>query len=80
MRVSAYGGPPVALDPAVNRPLARALIAIDTARTRLGATWTELQSILDAGQTIPTSAAFRRCMRRRWLIIAAPARSMTWWV
>jgi 3-hydroxy-9,10-secoandrosta-1,3,5(10)-triene-9,17-dione monooxygenase len=53
MRVSAYGGPPVALDPAVNRPLARALIAIDTARTRLGATWTELQSILDAGQTIP---------------------------
>jgi alkylation response protein AidB-like acyl-CoA dehydrogenase len=53
MRVSAYGGPPVALDPTVNRPLARALIAIDTARTRLGATWTELQSVLDAGQTIP---------------------------
>ena len=53
MRVSAYGGPPVAMDPAVNRPLARALIAIDTARTRLGATWMELQSILDAGQTIP---------------------------
>jgi hypothetical protein len=53
MRASAYGGPPVALDPAVNRPLARALIAIDTARTRLGGTWIELQSILDAGQTIP---------------------------
>ena len=52
-RVSAYGGPPVARDPAVNRPLARALIATDTARTRLAATWTELLSILEAGQTIP---------------------------
>jgi len=51
-RVSAYGGPPVARDPAVNRPLARALIATDTARTRLAATWTELRSILEAGQTI----------------------------
>jgi 3-hydroxy-9,10-secoandrosta-1,3,5(10)-triene-9,17-dione monooxygenase len=52
-RVSAYGGPAVARDPAVNRPLARALIATDTARTRLAATWTELRSILEAGQTIP---------------------------
>ena len=52
-RVSAYGGPPVARDPAVNRPLARALIATDTARTRLAATWTELRSILEAGQAIP---------------------------
>ena len=52
-RVSAYGGPPVARDPAVNQPLARALIATDTARTRLAATWTELLSILEAGQTIP---------------------------
>lgn len=52
-RVSAYGGPPVARDPAVNRPLARALLATDTARTRLAATWTELRSILEAGQAIP---------------------------
>ena len=52
-RVSAYGGAPVARDPAVNRPLARALIATDTARTRLAATWTELRSILEAGQAIP---------------------------
>ena len=52
-RVSAYGGPPVAQDPAVQRPLARALIAIDTARTRVGATWAELQSLLESRQTIP---------------------------
>jgi 3-hydroxy-9,10-secoandrosta-1,3,5(10)-triene-9,17-dione monooxygenase len=52
-RVSAYGGPPVAQDPAVRRPLARALIAVDTARTRLGATWTGLQSPLESGRTIP---------------------------
>jgi 3-hydroxy-9,10-secoandrosta-1,3,5(10)-triene-9,17-dione monooxygenase len=52
-RVSAYGGPPVAQDSAVQRPLARALIAIDTARTRVGATWAELQSLLESRQTIP---------------------------
>jgi 3-hydroxy-9,10-secoandrosta-1,3,5(10)-triene-9,17-dione monooxygenase len=52
-RVSAYGGPPVARDPAVNRPLARALIATDTARTRLDATWTDMRSRLEVGQTIP---------------------------
>jgi 3-hydroxy-9,10-secoandrosta-1,3,5(10)-triene-9,17-dione monooxygenase len=52
-RVSAYGGPQVARDPAVNRPLARALIVTDTARTRLRATWQEMRATLDAGQTIP---------------------------
>ncbi len=52
-RVSAYGGPPVARDPAVNRPLARALIATDTARTRLRTTWLEMRSMLDAGRPIP---------------------------
>ena len=52
-RASASGGPPVAQDPALHRPLARALIAVDAARTRLGATWTELQSALDAGRPIP---------------------------
>jgi 3-hydroxy-9,10-secoandrosta-1,3,5(10)-triene-9,17-dione monooxygenase len=53
VRVSAYGGPAVARDPAVQRPLARALIATDTARTRLSATWTELQSLLQQGEPIP---------------------------
>jgi 3-hydroxy-9,10-secoandrosta-1,3,5(10)-triene-9,17-dione monooxygenase len=52
-RVSAYGGPAVAKDPALHRPLARALIATDTARTRLAATWTELQSLLQQGRSIP---------------------------
>jgi 3-hydroxy-9,10-secoandrosta-1,3,5(10)-triene-9,17-dione monooxygenase len=52
-RVSAYGGPAVARDPAVHRSLARALIATDTARTRLAATWRELQSLLRQGKAIP---------------------------
>jgi 3-hydroxy-9,10-secoandrosta-1,3,5(10)-triene-9,17-dione monooxygenase len=51
-RVSAYGGPPVARDPAVNRPLARALNVTDTARTRLGATWRDMRATLEAGQAI----------------------------
>jgi 3-hydroxy-9,10-secoandrosta-1,3,5(10)-triene-9,17-dione monooxygenase len=53
VRVSAYGGPPVARDPAVNRPLARALIATDTARSRLAATWQEMRATIEAGRTIP---------------------------
>ncbi|MBV9248673.1 MAG: hypothetical protein JO227_05430, partial [Acetobacteraceae bacterium] len=52
-RVSAYGGPPVAQNPALHRPLARALIAVDVARTRLSATWTEFLSRLENGQPIP---------------------------
>jgi 3-hydroxy-9,10-secoandrosta-1,3,5(10)-triene-9,17-dione monooxygenase len=52
-RVSAYGGPAVAKDPALHRPLARALIATDTARTRLSTTWTELQTLLRQGSAIP---------------------------
>jgi len=52
-RVSAFGGPPVAKDPALHRPLARALIVTDTARERLSATWKHLRSLLEAGQPIP---------------------------
>jgi 3-hydroxy-9,10-secoandrosta-1,3,5(10)-triene-9,17-dione monooxygenase len=52
-RVSAYGGPAVARDPAVHRALARALIATDTARTRLIATWSGMQSLLRQGKPIP---------------------------
>jgi 3-hydroxy-9,10-secoandrosta-1,3,5(10)-triene-9,17-dione monooxygenase len=52
-RVSAYGGPAVAKDPALHRPLARALIATDTARTRLSATWADLQSLLQQSKPIP---------------------------
>jgi hypothetical protein len=33
--------------------LARALIATDTARTRLSATWTDLRTTVEAGQTLP---------------------------
>ncbi len=52
-RVSAYGGPPVARNPALHRPLVRALTEVDAARTRVGATWTDFLSRLEAGQTIP---------------------------
>ena len=52
-RVSANGGPPVAQNPALQRPLAHALIEVDAARTRMHATWTEFLSRLETGQTIP---------------------------
>lgn len=52
-RVSAYGGPPVAQNPALQRPLARALIAVDTARTRIASTWQDMLSRLECGETIP---------------------------
>jgi 3-hydroxy-9,10-secoandrosta-1,3,5(10)-triene-9,17-dione monooxygenase len=52
-RVSAYGGPPVAKNPALHRPLAHALVQVDAARTRVHATWTYFLSRLQSGQTIP---------------------------
>jgi len=52
-RVPAYGGPPVAQNPALHRPLARALAEVDAARTRVYATWTDFLSRLEAGQMIP---------------------------
>jgi 3-hydroxy-9,10-secoandrosta-1,3,5(10)-triene-9,17-dione monooxygenase len=51
-RVSAYGGPAVAQNPALLRPLAHALTEVDEARTRVQATWTEFQSRLETGQGI----------------------------
>ncbi len=51
-RVSAYGGPPVAQNPALHRPLARALLDVTTARTRMTATWTEFLACLEAGRAI----------------------------
>jgi 3-hydroxy-9,10-secoandrosta-1,3,5(10)-triene-9,17-dione monooxygenase len=52
-RISAYGGPPMAQNPALQRPLARALTEVDAARTRVHATWTEFRSLLESRQTIP---------------------------
>jgi 3-hydroxy-9,10-secoandrosta-1,3,5(10)-triene-9,17-dione monooxygenase len=52
-RVPAYGGPPVARNPAVQRPLAHALTEVEAARTRVRATWTELLATLEAGREIP---------------------------
>jgi 3-hydroxy-9,10-secoandrosta-1,3,5(10)-triene-9,17-dione monooxygenase len=52
-RVSAYGGPPVAENPALQRPLARALTEVEAARTRVRATWTDFLSRLEHGQPIP---------------------------
>jgi 3-hydroxy-9,10-secoandrosta-1,3,5(10)-triene-9,17-dione monooxygenase len=52
-RVSAYGGPPVAENPALQRPLAHALTEVGAARTRVHATWTEFLSCLELGQPIP---------------------------
>lgn len=52
-RISGYGGPPVVRNPALYRPLARALAEVDAARTRVRETWTDFLSRLVAGQTIP---------------------------
>jgi 3-hydroxy-9,10-secoandrosta-1,3,5(10)-triene-9,17-dione monooxygenase len=52
-RVPAYGGAPVAQNPALHRPLARALTEVDAARARVHATWTDFLGRLEAGQTIP---------------------------
>lgn len=52
-RVSAYGGPPVAQNPALQRPLVRALTEVNAARTRMTTTWTDFLGRLQAGQTIP---------------------------
>jgi 3-hydroxy-9,10-secoandrosta-1,3,5(10)-triene-9,17-dione monooxygenase len=52
-RVSAYGGPPVAQNPALLRPLARALTEVDAARERVHTTWREFLSRLETGQVIP---------------------------
>ncbi|HEY0423092.1 MAG TPA: acyl-CoA dehydrogenase family protein [Rhodopila sp.] len=51
-RVSAYGGLPVAQNPALHRPLARALTEVDAARTRMHAIWSDFLARLEAGQTI----------------------------
>jgi 3-hydroxy-9,10-secoandrosta-1,3,5(10)-triene-9,17-dione monooxygenase len=52
-RVSAAYGASVARDPAVARPLARALIVTENARARLAATWHDMRSLLEAGAPIP---------------------------
>ena len=51
-RVPAYGGPPVAQNPALHRPLARALVEVEAARTRLRDTWTDFLSRLETDQAI----------------------------
>ena len=52
-RHSAHGAQPVARNPAVHRPLARALAVVGMVRQRMSATWTELQALADAGRTVP---------------------------
>ena len=51
-RHSAHGGQPVARNPALHRPLARALAVIGMVRQRMSATWTELQMCALAGEPI----------------------------
>ena len=73
-RVSAYGGPPIARSPLVQRNLARALIEVESARTRLRATWVDFTDRLEAGQTIPYELRTRVYTRRRWRTRAARRR------
>ena len=52
-RHSAHGGQPAARNPALHRPLARALAVVGMLRQRMSATWAELQECAFAGETIP---------------------------
>jgi 3-hydroxy-9,10-secoandrosta-1,3,5(10)-triene-9,17-dione monooxygenase len=52
-RHSAHGAQPVARNPALHRPLARATAVIGMIRQRMSATWTELQLRAFSGQEIP---------------------------
>jgi 3-hydroxy-9,10-secoandrosta-1,3,5(10)-triene-9,17-dione monooxygenase len=52
-RVSAYGGASAARNPALHRPLARALTEVDAARVKVRATWAAMLARLEAGETIP---------------------------
>jgi 3-hydroxy-9,10-secoandrosta-1,3,5(10)-triene-9,17-dione monooxygenase len=52
-RHSAHGAQPVARNPALHRPLARALAIVGMVRQRMSATWTELQAHAFAGHPIP---------------------------
>jgi 3-hydroxy-9,10-secoandrosta-1,3,5(10)-triene-9,17-dione monooxygenase len=52
-RVPAYGGPPVALNPAVHGRLADAHIVIGDARARLHSTWNICYAIAQSGRSLP---------------------------
>jgi len=53
-RVSAYGGPPVAQNPAVQYRLAEALADVGDARLRMRATWEEFYAVVNGGaQLVP---------------------------
>jgi len=51
-RVSAFGGPPVALNPGMHRRLAQALTEVDAERIRVTKTWRELLAIVETGEEV----------------------------
>lgn len=53
VRVSSYGGPPVAASPGLQRRLAFALTAVDAAHARIHTTWPHFMSRLERGEKIP---------------------------
>jgi len=52
-RVSANGGPPVALNPSLHRRLAQSWTEVDMMRARVGATWRTFLAKTEAGEDIP---------------------------
>jgi len=52
-RVSSYGGPSVARNPALYRPLAAARVEVASARARMRAAWTEMTAAEEAGAPVP---------------------------
>ena len=52
-RISARGGAPVALNPALHMSLADALSVVGSERSRIGTTWNEMYALARDGQAIP---------------------------
>lgn len=60
-RVGAYGGPPVAANPAVQVRLANALAEVDNARMRMRSTWEEFYGLACTGTRLIPAELQARC-------------------
>ena len=58
-RTSAFGGPPVALNPAIHTRLADAVTVINDERRRLQTLWNECYAIAESGRGVPVEMRAR---------------------
>lgn len=71
-RVPAFGGPQLAINPALHRRLAEALTDVDAARTRVTKTWREFLAIVEAGEEIPYERRTQCKYEAAYAIAACP--------